>query len=134
MMGSKMMHWRRWIRMRRFCGSCGQWRRAGRDPLDTLGHDPCIHDLPGVRFACCGHGEPRSRGYVSCPRGVLRFPGDVHPTLIRAAVNRFMRFGVGAAQRRGRRADGPRFAGFGVEGCQFRTALDRSYRRAKRRD
>lgn len=21
------------------------------------GHDPCIADLPGVRYACCGHGD-----------------------------------------------------------------------------
>ena len=21
------------------------------------GHDPCISDLPGVRYACCGHGK-----------------------------------------------------------------------------
>jgi len=28
----------------------------------TEGHDPCIPNLPGVKFACCGHGI--QRGYV----------------------------------------------------------------------
>ena len=27
---------------------------CGREP--SLGHDPCIENLPGVYFACCGHG------------------------------------------------------------------------------
>lgn len=31
------------------CATCG------RPPLRN-GHDPCIAELPGVRFACCGHG------------------------------------------------------------------------------
>ena len=25
-------------------------------PQTKAGHDPCIADLPGVSFACCGHG------------------------------------------------------------------------------
>ena len=25
-------------------------------PRTELGHDPCIANLPGVRYACCGHG------------------------------------------------------------------------------
>ena len=28
------------------------------------GHDPCIDQLEGVRFACCGHGNP-SNSYVA---------------------------------------------------------------------
>jgi hypothetical protein len=31
-------------------------------PPTIKGHDPCIADLPGVRFACCGHGF--QEGYV----------------------------------------------------------------------
>lgn len=31
------------------CDHCRQFRTQA-------GHDPCIADLPGVRFACCGHG------------------------------------------------------------------------------
>ena len=43
----------------------GEWVQIGwRDgrcvkcakPPTELGHDPCIADLPGVRYACCGHG------------------------------------------------------------------------------
>jgi hypothetical protein len=33
------------------------------------GHDPCIENLPGVLYACCGHGvEP---GYISFENGVI---------------------------------------------------------------
>jgi hypothetical protein len=32
-----------------FCVACGQCRTQE-------GHDPCIANLPGVLFACCGHG------------------------------------------------------------------------------
>lgn len=35
----------------RACAACG------RMPSPE-GHDACIADLPGVAFACCGHGRP----------------------------------------------------------------------------
>lgn len=36
------------------------------------GHDPCIPNLPGVEFACCGHGE--TEGYIKFNDGqVIRF-------------------------------------------------------------
>lgn len=38
---------------------CQQCKQA-RGPE---GHDPCIAHLPGVNFACCGHGE--EDGYIS---------------------------------------------------------------------
>ena len=38
------------------CHKCKGW------PTD-LGHDPCIANLPGVKFACCGHGM-KGRAYV----------------------------------------------------------------------
>lgn len=31
------------------CPECGMAREAN-------GHDPCLGELPGVKFACCGHG------------------------------------------------------------------------------
>lgn len=31
------------------------------------GHDPCIANLPGVEYACCGHGQ--EIGYVSFING-----------------------------------------------------------------
>ena len=34
----------------RLCGVC----RESRTPE---GHDPCLGTLPGVRNACCGHGD-----------------------------------------------------------------------------
>ncbi len=33
-----------------FCNACGQCKTEE-------GHDPCIASLPGVIFACCGHGN-----------------------------------------------------------------------------
>lgn len=32
-------------------------------------HDPCIKNLPGVKFACCGHGV--ERGYIWFENGVM---------------------------------------------------------------
>lgn len=37
-------------------------------PRSPEGHDPCIRNLPGVRFACCGHGV--EHGYVYFENGV----------------------------------------------------------------
>jgi hypothetical protein len=34
------------------------------------GHDPCIANLPGVRFACCGHGGP---GEIAFQNGVTLY-------------------------------------------------------------
>lgn len=31
--------------------------KCGGDPNDYGGQDPCIANLPGVRRACCGHGN-----------------------------------------------------------------------------
>lgn len=39
-------------------GNC----RLCKEPRTDEGHDPCIANLPGVLFACCGHGEPN--GYI----------------------------------------------------------------------
>lgn len=44
------------------CPKCGE--------LPTPeGHDPCIKNLPGVVFACCGHGV--DRGYVYFADGAV---------------------------------------------------------------
>jgi len=38
------------------------------------GHDPCIANLPGVKFACCGHGV--EKGYITFNDGrIIRFHG-----------------------------------------------------------
>ncbi len=39
------------------CGSCGLVADEGYVP------DPCIGMIPGVRAACCGHGDP-SQAYI----------------------------------------------------------------------
>lgn len=33
------------------------------------GHDPCITNLPGVEYACCGHGL--KEGYIAFKNGVI---------------------------------------------------------------
>jgi len=38
-------------------------------PRREDGKDPCLGELPGVKNACCGHGEP-GKGYVSFENGV----------------------------------------------------------------
>ena len=40
---------------------------CGLNPADYDGHDPCIANLPGVEFACCGHGV--GSGYVKFEDG-----------------------------------------------------------------
>ena len=41
------------------CINCGK-------PTTNEGHDACIANLPGVKFACCGHGDPNvvGGGYI----------------------------------------------------------------------
>ena len=46
------------------CPKCGL--RRGEDH-----HDPCLGELPGVRYACCGHADYRaSYPYLSFENGV----------------------------------------------------------------
>lgn len=50
---------------------------CGADGPADSGHDPCIENLPGVEFACCGHGK--RPGYVKFTDGrVLRGVFDHH--------------------------------------------------------
>lgn len=42
------------------CRKCKQERTRKR-------HDPCIADLPGVEYACCGHGA--TPGYIAFTDG-----------------------------------------------------------------
>lgn len=47
------------------CAACGQ-------TSTPKGHDPCICDLPGVKYACCGHGI--RDGYIYFDNGtIIRF-------------------------------------------------------------
>lgn len=49
----------------RRCNDCGQTVTRGQP-------DPCLGHLPGVRFACCGHGE--DHGYIAFENGVVVRP------------------------------------------------------------
>jgi len=41
----------------RLCPKCGYYPTK-------KGHDHCIANLPGVEFACCGHGKLNGGGYI----------------------------------------------------------------------
>ncbi len=41
-------------------------KRCGKEPTPE-GHDACLGELPGVKFACCGHGK----------EGYIRFENDI---------------------------------------------------------
>lgn len=43
--------------------------RVCKQRRTSQGHDPCLGHLPGVDFACCGHGR---EGYVSIDGKVIR--------------------------------------------------------------
>lgn len=45
---------------RQRCTACGERRTKE-------GHDPCIANMPGVLFACCGHGT--GDGYIYLESG-----------------------------------------------------------------
>jgi len=46
------------------CPKCG--KKRSKD-----GHDPCIANLPGVEYACCGHGLPNKQGYITFENGIV---------------------------------------------------------------
>jgi hypothetical protein len=46
----------------RACEHCGLKRTKE-------GHDPCIANLPGVKNACCGHGQ--GQGYIQFTNGFI---------------------------------------------------------------
>jgi hypothetical protein len=69
------------------CLGCGAKIKEGE-------HDPCIANLPGTQYACCGHGLDRAprhgapNGYVSLQDGrCFRFSGCTPAHLIKAAVH-----------------------------------------------
>jgi hypothetical protein len=43
-------------------------KKCGAEKPTEAGHDPCIANLPGVRNACCGHGDD-SMSYVQFLNG-----------------------------------------------------------------
>jgi len=48
----------------RTCKKCGIRAETADDP------DPCLGLLPGVRNACCGHGDP-SHSYIQFENGAV---------------------------------------------------------------
>lgn len=43
--------------------------------------DPCLGKLPGVQFACCGHGDPEEDPYIMFTNGVgfhFSTPMNIH--------------------------------------------------------
>ena len=80
---------RDWINGR--CAACKQARTPE-------GHDPCIANLPGVLFACCGHGN--TDGYIKFEDGrCLRFqPKEVSLDLPTVKYNDVPVFTLGGAR------------------------------------
>ena len=59
------------------CNACGLKTKKEHATKDEDGKrtgyaDPCIGILPGVKYACCGHGnQPYSAGYIFFENGVV---------------------------------------------------------------
>jgi hypothetical protein len=54
-------------------------KRCGHLP-SKKGHDWCLRNLPGVKFACCGHGE--QDGYIMFTNGLtIRGPFTVETSI-----------------------------------------------------
>ena len=60
------------------CPKCGQL------PTDE-GHDACLGELPGVKFACCGHGV--AIGYIIFGNGTKVTLGK-HPIITKEGIYR----------------------------------------------
>lgn len=56
------------------CKKCGKGKTE-------KGHDACIADLPGVEFACCGHGNSNNTPYIKFTNGVVWEGGGVREKL-----------------------------------------------------
>lgn len=52
------------------CPKCKRWYLPGAEP------DPCLGELPGVRGACCGHGND-SIAYIGFENGVVIRPFSI---------------------------------------------------------
>lgn len=75
---------------KRPCPACGKKRPRSGD-------DPCIENLPGVDYACCGHGQ--QEGYISFTDGrVVRF----HLTEVQWAIRTLPKLPDGRVDLRGR--------------------------------
>lgn len=59
--------------VKRKCPECKQFETKE-------GHDPCIANSPGVRFACCGHGK--YEGYIMFNNGTI-FKGKLIVTIFK---------------------------------------------------
>lgn len=59
------------------CSACGLTCKKEHRTVDSDGNvtgyaDPCVGILPGVKFACCGHGDQRYEGaYIFFENGVI---------------------------------------------------------------
>lgn len=70
------------------CGGCGLTVKKEHATKDKSGKrtgyaDPCMGILPGVKYACCGHGnDPHVFGYIFFENGVtIRFNSIVEVEL-----------------------------------------------------
>ena len=78
--------------------------KCGKLPTKE-GHDACLGTLPGVKFACCGHGV--TQGYISFENGV------------RISINKYAEISGGPLDDKGEdeRGNSERKAQSNEEGC-----------------
>lgn len=63
------------MRLNEVCGGCGlkvKKEHAVHKPGEQVTYvDPCLGKLPGVMYACCGHGKDDESGYLFFETGVI---------------------------------------------------------------
>lgn len=70
---------------------CGEMCKVCHLPPTHEGHDPCISNLPGIAYACCGHGNHPHGGYIMLRYGgTIRFPSDVGGARIREVLSNLL--------------------------------------------
>lgn len=74
----------------RHCGHCEQDSVYGVDHyMQGPQHDACIHELPKVASACCGHGAKRGHVRLEDTEFTVYFPTGVKGYVIRAVVQAY---------------------------------------------
>lgn len=65
------------MKLGELCTGCGLTVKEEHETPDGGYADPCLGILPGVKYACCGHGDKVGMPYIFFDNGVtMRFSGD----------------------------------------------------------
>jgi hypothetical protein len=75
------------MKLHEICKGCGLKVKAEHRTKSGYA-DPCLGVLPGVKYACCGHGDPDDAAYIFFENGVIvRFE-----SLVEVEVKRYSKF------------------------------------------